>query len=131
MTDPLHEAIQIFAGLNFVVMGASHIVAHRAWQTFFADLHARGATGNFVNAMLALGMGTLIVGFHRVWSGVPVLLTIYGVASTAKGALFLMAPKVGLSSIERAATKDSRLFVVPGVILLALGTALLLGVARG
>lgn len=88
-------------------------------------MHARGTTGNFLNAFLALGMGSLIFAFHRVWSGIPLLLTLYALASSAKGALYLIAPQVGLRSIKKATEKDSRLFIVPGVMLVALGTALL------
>ena len=121
----MQDAVQIFAAINFLAMGLSHIVQHRAWKEFFVFLHARGNVGNFVNAFLALGMGSLIFAFHRVWSGIPLLLTLYALASLAKGTLFLIAPQVGLRSMENATEKDSRLFMVPGVMLMALGSALL------
>lgn len=121
----MEHAVQIFAAINFLAVGISHMVQHRAWKEFFVFLHARGNTGNFLNAFLALGMGSLIFAFHRVWSGIPLLLTLYALASSAKGALYLIAPRVGLRSIRKATEKDSRLFIVPGVMFVALGTALL------
>ena len=126
----MERAVQIFAAINFLVIGLSHVAQHRAWKEFFVFLHARGNVGNILNGFLALGMGSLILGFHRVWGGIPLLLTIYGMAATAKGALYLAAPKLGLSSIEKATKKDSRLFIVPGVMLMALGAALLWHVLR-
>ena len=80
----MERAVQIFAVINFLAMGLSHIVQHRAWKEFFVFLHARGNVGNFLNAILALGMGSLIFAFHRVWSGIPLLLTLYGLASLLK-----------------------------------------------
>ena len=53
----MERAVQIFAVINFLAMGLSHIVQHRAWKEFFVFLHARGNVGNFLNAILALGMG--------------------------------------------------------------------------
>lgn len=126
----MEEAVQIFAAINFLAIGLSHTVQHRAWKEFFVFLHARGNVGNILNAFLALGMGTLILGFHRVWNGVPLLLTIYGIAATAKGALFLAMPGMGLRSMQNATEKDSRLFMIPGVLLMALGAALLWHVFR-
>ena len=121
----MERAVQIFAVINFLAMGLSHIVQHRAWKEFFVFLHARGNAGNFLNAILALGMGSLIFAFHRVWSGIPLLLTLYGLASLLKGTLFLVAPKVGLRSIGTPTTNDSRVLIVPGVMMLALAAALL------
>jgi len=121
----MERAVQIFAAINFLAMGLSHIVQHRAWKEFFVFLHARGNVGNFINAFLALGMGSLIFAFHRVWNGIPLLLTLYALASLAKGSLFLVAPQLGLRSMENATNKDSRLFILPGVMLTALGAALL------
>jgi len=120
----MERAIQIFAAINFLAIGLSHIGQHRAWKEFFVFLHARGNVGNIFNAFLALGMGSLILGFHQVWSGIPLLLTIYGIAATLKGVLFLAAPEIGLRSMRNATEKDSRLFVVPGVMMMALGAAL-------
>lgn len=124
----MERGIQLFAAINFLAMGLSHILQHEAWKTFFTTLHDRGVTGNFLNAMLALGMGSLIVAFHNVWSGVPLLLTVYGWASVAKGTLYLILPQAGQRSLEQVTRKDSRLFIVPGVVLVALGAALLYGV---
>ena len=127
----MERGIQLFAAINFLVMGLSHILQHEAWKAFFTTLRDRGVTGNFLNAMLALAMGSFIVAFHNVWSGIPLLLTLYGWAAVAKGALYLIVPQFGQRSLEHATRKDSRLFIVPGVVLVALGAALLYGVVTG
>lgn len=119
------RAIEIFAAINFIVMGLSHILQPKAWQTFFTFLHARGIPGSFFNAFLALGMGSLIVAFHNVWEGVvPTLLTLYGWASIVKGGLFVTVPPMGLRSLEKGISLELWKWRVPGVILLALGLAL-------
>ncbi len=38
----MEEAIRVFAAVNFLTMGLSHIFQHRAWAEFFAYLHEQG-----------------------------------------------------------------------------------------
>ncbi len=119
------RAIEIFASINFIIMGLSHILQPKAWQEFFTFLHAKGIPGSFFNAFLALGMGSLIVAFHNVWTGVPLLLTLWGWASVVKGGLFVMVPPLGLKSLEKGIAMDTKKWAVPGVVLVALGVVLL------
>ena len=119
------RGIEIFAAINLIAAGLSHILQPRAWGAFFRMLHEKGAPGNFINAFLALGMGALIVAFHNVWSGVPMLLTIYGWASVLKGTLFLIRPEIGLRSMERGLSMEPRGWAVAGFVLVALGVLVL------
>lgn len=119
------RAIEIFVSINFIVMGLSHIFQPRAWQEFFTFLHSKGIPGSFFNAFLALGMGSIVVAFHNVWSGVPMIVTIYGWASVLKGGLFLLVPSLGLKSLEKGTSMDPKKWVIPGLFLLALGVVTL------
>ncbi len=121
----MEREVQVFVAILLLVVGGSHVLQSRAWSEFFSVLSARGVTGNFVNALLSLGTGGFIVAFHQVYDGVPLLLTVYGWLSLAKAALYFLAPGIGLRSIKKASEKDPRLFVVPGIVLVALGAVLL------
>jgi hypothetical protein len=122
----MERGIEVFAAINLLAAGLSHAFAPTAWKEFFTVLHAKGLAGSIFNALLALGMGSLIVAFHPVYDRpVPALLTIYGWASVAKGSVFLVFPALGLKSIETPTRKGPRLFIVPGVLMATLGAALL------
>ena len=114
------RAVEIFAAINFIAIGLSHALQPQAWRDFFALLHSKGAPGNFLNAFLSLGIGSMIAAFHNVWSGVPIVLTLYGWGSVAKGTLYLANPALGLRSIETAIRKPKAMFRVAGVVLLLL-----------
>lgn len=118
----MEQAIQTFAAINFLVIGLSHVVAHRAWAEFFILLHRQGRPGAFANGFLSLLMGTLIVAFHNVWSGIPVVLTVLGWSFVLKAAVVFVVPDWGLRSIGRVRRENSRMFMIPGVILI-LGAA--------
>ena len=120
----MHTAVQVLAIINFAVIGLSHALQPQAWSRFFGDLAARGTTGVFLNAMLHLVPGTLIVAFHNVWTGVPVILTLIGWGFTVKGALYLFLPSVGTRSLKLASQRDPRMFVYAGLLLLLVALAL-------
>lgn len=126
MMDPaVTRAVEVFAGINLIVVGVSHALQPKAWSAFFALLHSKGAPGSFLNGFLSLGMGSIIVAFHSVWSGPPMVLTIYGCALVAKGAFALAFPAQGLRSMERGIEMPQRKWVIAGVLLILLGAAVL------
>ncbi len=114
----MQQAIEIFAVINFLIIGLSHVFQHRVWAEFFILLHRQGRPGAFANGFLSLMTGSLIVAFHNVWSGIPVILTVIGWSFVLKAAVVFLVPEWGLRSIGRIRLESSRLFIVPGVIMI-------------
>ncbi len=77
----MERAIQVFAMINLVAIGLSHVVQPRVWAEFFVALRDKGDRGVFVVGFMSLAFGSLIVAFHNVWLGLPMVLTILGWAS--------------------------------------------------
>lgn len=80
----MERAIQIFAAINFAVLGLSHVLQPRVWVDFFAWLRERGEAGVVANAFLSLIFGSIVVAFHNVWSGIPLALTLVGWARCSR-----------------------------------------------
>jgi len=113
------HAIEVFAVVNFVVIGLSHIVQPRVWVQFFAILARQGHPGVFVNAMLSLLMGSIIVAFHNTWTGIPAVVTFIGWAQVVKGLISLVAPAVG-KGLKRVSMERAWEFQVAGGVFLAI-----------
>ena len=122
----MERAVEIFALVQFTVIGLSHVFAPRAWVRFFVWLRDKGEPGVFVLAFITLGFGAIIVSFHNVWSGLPAVLTVMGWAQVLKGALYFIFPSVGLKILGRVSPDKAHHFVIGGVALL-LGPAAVLG----
>lgn len=116
----MERAIEIYAILNFFVIGVSHVVCHRAWAAFFIDLRGRGETGVFATAFLSLAFGSLVVAFHNVWSGIPMLLTIIGWAQVVKALIYFIFPAYGLRKMEIVSAERSSMFIWPGLAFILL-----------
>jgi hypothetical protein len=126
----MERAIEIFAVIQLTVIGLSHIVFHRAWAEFFIWLREKGTAGAFANGFTSLAFGSIVVAFHQVWSGIPLVLTIFGLLSVVKAAHCFLLPAAALQSMQRVSLERSREFVVAGVVSLAIAAVTALGLAR-
>jgi len=121
----VEKGIQVFAAVNFLVIGLSHVFQRGAWVEFFAKLHSLGRLGPFAEGFLYLNFGALIVSFHNVWSGPEVILTLTGWVQIVKALVRFVAPQrvlrlYGRMGPERAWQIQAAggLFVVLSVFLL-------------
>jgi hypothetical protein len=131
MLTPMERALEVFAVIHLGLMGLSHIVQHRAWAEFFILLRGRGYPGVFVHGFISLGFGSMILAFHRVWSGIPAVLTVVGVLYLVKAVQCFVFPAVSMRSLERRVSLErSWLFIAPGVAFLALAAVIAYGLAR-
>ena len=120
----MERAIQIFALVQFVVVGISHLVAPRAWGQFYQWLRSKEEAGVLAFASTRLWFGSLIVAFHPVWSGLPLLLTLFGWAQIAKALIYFSYPRTGYKPLEWLSSGRRGVFVGGGVVLLALSATI-------
>ena len=127
----MERAIEILAVIQLTIIGLSHIAHHRAWAEFYIWLRGKGDTGVFANGFLSLTAGSLIFSFHRVWSGIPLVLTLFGILNILKAAICFLFPARAMRSMERVSLERSREFVVAGVVSLAVAAVVGYGLGRG
>jgi hypothetical protein len=126
MEMPMEVAIERMTGIALLVVSLSHIAQPKGWAEFFAQLRARGAPGAFVNAMMSLSLGALIVGFHgNEWRGWPALVTVVGWAQVLKGFLHMCFPAYSLRSMAMVPVEKAWKFSVAGAVMLPLALAIL------
>jgi len=99
------QSIQLFVAINLFVIGLSHFFQPKIWIEFFEFLYKKGNIGNIFNAMLSLGMGSIILSFHFVWTWPMILVTLYGLTQLIKGLIYLTFPSIGLKSIGKVNVK--------------------------
>jgi hypothetical protein len=97
---PSQRAIELFAIINFSVLGLSLLLQPLAWSHFFAWLRREGTAGAMAYGFICLSFGSLIVSFHRVWFGILVILTIAGWLEILVGTICLLCPSAGLKILE-------------------------------
>jgi hypothetical protein len=124
----MERSVEVLAIILFGVLGLSHILQPKAWVEFFILLRGKGETGAFVDGFLNLPLGGVIVAFHNVWTGVPVVLTIVGWGLLIKGLIRFCAPKQGLRMMARVSVARSWEFQMAGVVLVVLAGVVAYGI---
>ena len=120
----MERAVQIFAAVNFAVIGVSHVLRPRAWVDFFAILRGHGEAGVFAVAIPTLLFGSIVVAFHNVWSGIPLVLTVVGWAHVAKALVYFAFPSFALRKLQLSSRARTGSFVAAGVLSLLLAALL-------
>ena len=116
----MERAVELLACIQFLIIGLSHLFQPRAWASFFMILREKGSPGVFFNGFLSLIAGSLIVSFHNVWSGLPMVLTIVGWMQLIKAVTSFVAPQLAMRSLQRVSMERAWEFRVAGAMFLAL-----------
>ena len=108
-------AIEKLAAIGFLVIGISHLVQPRAWSEFFIRMREKGPVGSLQLGLLNLPFALLIIAFHNVWHGLPMIVTIMGWLLLLKSFLYLVLPGHGLRMLGTVSIETSWRFVAGGV----------------
>ena len=111
----MHQAIQTFAAIGFLIIGLSHLMQPKSWVAFYQALAARGIPGVFLEGFLLLNFGAIIIAFHNVWQGPATVLTVVGWSQVLKGASRFLLPHVGLRVLQRITDERAWYFRAGGV----------------
>jgi uncharacterized protein YjeT (DUF2065 family) len=121
---PTQRAIDVFAFLNFAIVGLSLVVQPIAWARYFAWMRREGDAGAVIYGLFCVLWGSLIVSFHREWTGLLVILPVFGVLQLAEGLVFLVAPEFGLKLMSIFNETNLGLFRLLGLIALVLAAVI-------
>jgi len=124
----MEKSVEVLAIILFGVLGLSHILQPRAWAEFFMLLHGKREAGVFVDGFLNLPLAAVIIAFHNVWSGMPLLLTVVGWCLLFKSLIRLCAPKLALRMMAEISVERSWGFQLAGAALVGLAGVIGYGV---
>ena len=106
-------------------LGLSQVYATEIWQSYYRTLGALGQNGVRLNGMVSLIIGGPIVTLHNVWSGPPLLLTLFGWLLLLESAMCLMLPGAGLAGLSDIEGEiRGRVIRCTGVALIVIGGVL-------
>lgn len=126
----METEIQVAIAIQLAIFGVAHLFRPAALIQFHGVLRSKGEAGVIFIALLSLITGSFLVAFHNVWSGLPIILTIFGWAQLLKGTAYLLFPSLGLRLLERVTPEKTNLFRLPGIPLIIVAALLACHVLR-
>jgi uncharacterized protein YjeT (DUF2065 family) len=128
MSWTVESSVEMLVAVSLLVTGLSHIFQPRTWARFFIMLREKGEVGSVLNGLLHFPLGAIIVSFHPVWHGLPLIVTLMGWGLVIKSLLYLTYPKHGMRMLARVSVERAWEFVVAGVVSVALSGIILFSV---
>ncbi|HEV2915592.1 MAG TPA: hypothetical protein VGX92_20095 [Pyrinomonadaceae bacterium] len=126
----MEASIQKLVAICFMVIGLSHIIRPRVWAQLFIMFRDKGEAGSFLSGLLHFPLGALVVSFHNVWHGIPLVVTLVGWGLLIKGLIYLTYTKHGMRMLGRVSIERSWEFTVAGFVSVALGVLIILPLIR-
>lgn len=120
----MEQSAQAIAAVFLFLIGASHVAAPRAWVELIVLLRGKGALGSLLVGVLSLPMGVLVVGFHNVWHGPQLLLTLYGYWQLVRCLIFFCLPNLGVRLLGGVDAARPQRYALAGLPLLGLSLIL-------
>ena len=117
-------AVEKIVAVGFLVVGISHLVQPVAWSEFFIRMREKGAVGSLQLGLLNLPFALLIIAFHNIWHGLPMVVTIIGWGLLLKSSLYLVWPSHGLRMLGTVSIEQSWRFVAGGILSIAISAAI-------
>jgi hypothetical protein len=93
-------------------------------------MHGKGEVGSLLNALLHFPVGVLIVSFHNVWSGLPIILTLIGWGLVVKSFIYFVFPGLGVKILSRVSMERSWGFIVAGIFSIGISGLLIFSLLR-
>jgi hypothetical protein len=116
----VERAVEGLVAVSLFGVGLSHLLQPLAWVEFFVWLRSQGRCAVFLEGLLTLNFGALVVSFHNVWTGLPVVVTMMGWGMVLKATVRLAAPGLGLRIYEHITAERAWHFRAAGALALAL-----------
>ena len=124
----METSVEVLAIIVFGVIGLSHILQPAAWVEYFILLRGKGNVGAVIDGLIHLPLAGIIIGFHNVWSGIPVVLTLVGWGLLIKSLIRFCAPQLGLKMMGRVSLERAWELQMAGVVLMILAGLLGYGI---
>jgi uncharacterized protein YjeT (DUF2065 family) len=122
---PSQHAIEVFAFLNFAIVGLSLVLRPGAWARFFLWMRREGEAGAVIYGLFCVLWGSLIVAFHPDWHGILIILPLFGAIQLLEGFVFLVLPYFGLRLMSLFTEERLALIRLLGLIALVLAGVIL------
>ncbi len=110
------QAVEWMMIVSFYLWGVSLFFRARDWNMWIEHI---GNAGILTLGITLVFLGSFIIFFHPVWHGALAILTILGLLTLFKGAVYILFPNLILKMVRRMPSYRITLIRLGGFILMA------------
>lgn len=121
----MEQAVEIMAGISLLAVGLSYLFRPKDWAVWLEAVREQDRSASLSFGMISILIGSFIAGFHWVWDGMAMIVTIIGVIFIIKGSVYMLFPGWLPAKITMLMPRYNPLLRVSGIVLIALALAVL------
>lgn len=103
----------------------SYMLHPGLWHMWLSRIEQDGRLSSLRIGGLNLMIGSFIVAFHPIWTGIPVILSVIGAIALAKGIIYLLFPQWLPAKLSYVVQRPGSLLRITGLFLAIFGFLLL------
>ena len=112
------EAIEFIVGITFLFLGVSFILRQNDWIKLVEHAEAQGNRAVLFMGIFNTMAGSVILGFHFIWTGMSIIVTIIGVIFLVRGFMCLIYPSWVLKKLHRLMNHSRNNLKIASVIII-------------
>ncbi len=116
----MEQAVEIMTGISLLAVGLSYLLRAKDWVIWLDAVRGQGRRASLSLGGMCILIGSFIAGFHWVWNGVAMIVTITGVIFLIKGFVYMLFPGWLPAKITMLIPHCQGLLRVSGIMLIAL-----------
>ncbi len=121
----MDQPIELIVGIVFLLVGTSMIVRKKEWKQLTHYFAEKGAPLVLLTGSIDILIGSMIVGFHWIWSGASAITTAIGAWLFIRGCVRIFCPIWVAERIKNFTKGSDSIFWIAGLIILIASTIIL------
>lgn len=120
----MEQAISFTLGMTVFFISLSCLLHTHVWIAWFKQFQRGGEVKAVVLGAVVLMLSSLVVTLHPVWQGLPMLVTLLGVAAMVESIMYLLFP-MAMAQVWAPFLASKKLFRSSAFVGLILGLVVL------
>ncbi len=127
----MEQAVELTAGISFLILGFSYLFRAADWAAWFEHIQKQERRASLTIGTVNVLVSAFITGFHWIWQGMAMILTIIGLIAVTKGVIYLLFPRWLPAKLVILVPHYNPLLRFSGILLILITLSILYPVYQG
>ncbi len=118
-------SVQFMTAVSLIILGLSYLSATKDWIMWLEHLERKANRASLSLGLINLLIGSFILGFHWIWQGWPLLVSLIGAIALLKAGLYLLYPAWLPKKLSKLHKQLANWLKSAGVLFVLLGVLIL------
>ncbi len=119
------ESVEFAVGLSLLFFSISWIFRQKDWLSLIEHVESKGNRAILLVGVINTAVGSFILGFHWIWTGMSLIVSVIGIFFLLRGFLCLTCPQWVLKKIQKVMKRGKTNLRIAGLVTIIISGAIL------